>query len=169
MRVRLEHHSDGRVRARVSREDRSPEQMEAMRRELSSQPAVHNVEVNPRTGSVLLEGEDTRALEKALGEVFDVVADVAGGESPRAGVESLVLVIKQADRRLRRSTGQRFSLRWLVPAAFIAAGLRQVMKQGVTLGTIPWYVLLYYGVDSFLKLYPEHAPRARASPGRPAA
>src|SRR5215510_8254726 len=169
VRVRLEHHSDGRVRVRVSREDRSPEQMEAMRRKLSSHPAGHNVEVNPRTGSVLLEGEDARGLEEALSEVFDVVADVAGAEAPAAGVESLVLLIKQADRRLRRTTGQRFSLRWLVPAAFIAAGIRQLMKQGLTLGTIPWYVLLYYGVDSFLKLHPEHAPRARASPGDPAA
>ena len=28
-----------------------------------------------------------------------------------------------------------------------------------TLGTIPWYVLLYCGADSFLKLYTEHAPQ----------
>jgi hypothetical protein len=42
--------------------------------------------------------------------------------------------------------------------AGVDAGVRQLMAQGLTLGSIPWYVLLYYGVDSFLKLYPEHAP-----------
>jgi len=168
LRARLEHHSRGRVRVRVSREDRSAEHMDVVRRKLSSHPAVENVEVNHRTGSVLLVGKDAKALEEALSEVLDVVAGAAGWEAPGAGVESLVLVVKKADSRLRRASGQRFSLRWLVPAAFIAAGIRQVRRQGFTLGTIPWYVLLYYGFDSFLKLYPEHAPRARGSPGRPA-
>lgn len=167
--ARLEHRSEGRVRARVWRGYRSPEQMEVVRRKLRSHSSVHNVEVNARTGSVLLEGEDTRALEEALKEVFEVVEEAAGGEVPAAGVESVVMVVRRADSRLRRTTGERFSLRWLVPAAFVAAGIRQLLKQGPTLGTIPWYVLLYYGIDSFLKLYPEHAPRARASPRDPAA
>ena len=169
VRARLEHRSDGRVRARVWRDYRSPEQMEGVRSKLSTHSAVHNVEVNHRTGSVLLEGEDTRALEDALKEVFEVVEEAATGEIPAAGVESVVLVVRKADSRLRRTTGERFSLRWLVPAAFIAAGIRQLLREGPTLGMIPWYVLLYYGVDSFLKLYPEHAPRARASPRDPAA
>jgi hypothetical protein len=168
-RARLEHRSEGRVRARVWRGYRSPKQMEVARHKLSINSAVHNVEVNNRTGSVLLEGKDARALESALREVFEVVGETATGEVPAAGVEAVVLLVSKAEGRLRRTTGERFSLRWLVPAAFIAAGIRQVMKQGPTLGTIPWYVLLYYGVDSFLKLYPEHAPRARASPRDPAA
>lgn len=168
LRARLEHHTDGRVRVRVAREGRSVEHMDAVRRKLSSNPAVRHVDVNPRTGSVLLQGEDVRALVEALSEVLDVVAEAGGPEAPTAGVESLVLLVKKTDRRLKRATGQRFSLRWLVPAAFIAAGVRQLMRQGFTLGTIPWYVLLYYGVDAFLKLHPEHAPRARASPADPA-
>ena len=169
VRARLEHRSEGRVRARVSRGYRSPKQMEAVRHRLSAHSSVRNVVVNHRTGSVLLEGKDTRALEDALKEVFEVVEEAATGEISPAGVESVVLLVRKADNRLRRTTGERFSLRWLVPAAFVAAGIRQLVREGPTLGAIPWYVLLYYGVDSFLKLYPEHAPRARASPGDPAA
>ena len=46
-----------------------------------------------------------------------------------------------------------------MPAAFVSVGVRQLLAEGLTLGTVPWYVLIYYGVDSFLKLYPEHAPK----------
>ncbi|MDQ6691903.1 MAG: hypothetical protein M3Z13_03960, partial [Candidatus Dormibacteraeota bacterium] len=53
----------------------------------------------------------------------------------------------------------RLSLKWIVPATFATMGVRQLMIQGFKLGTIPWYVLLYYGADSFMKLYPEHAPQ----------
>lgn len=169
VRARLEHRSQGRVRARVSRDYRSPKHMEAVRRKLSAHSAVQNVVVNHRSGSVLLEGKNARALEDALNEVLEVVEAAAKGETSAAGVESVVMVVRKADSRLRRTTGERFSLRWLVPAAFVAAGIRQLLREGPTLGSIPWYVLLYYGVDSFLKLYPEHAPRARASPGDPAA
>jgi hypothetical protein len=34
-----------------------------------------------------------------------------------------------------------------------------LIAEGLTVGAVPWYVLVYYGVDSFLKLYPEHAPQ----------
>ena len=147
------------MRVRVAHEDRSPEQMERLRRELSAQPAVKQVEVNHRTGSILVHGEVSLALEQAIGQSLELVEGAGPENVPEAGVESVVLLVKDLDGWIRRSTGSRLSLRWLVPASFVGLSVRQIMREGLTMGSVPWYVLLYYGVDSFLKLYPHHAPK----------
>jgi hypothetical protein len=49
----------------------------------------------------------------------------------------------------------------------VALGLRQLARDGLTVGAVPWYVLIYYGADSFLKLYPEHRPEATRDAGLP--
>jgi heavy-metal-associated domain-containing protein len=168
-RARVAHHSAGRMRVRVAPEDRSPEHMARVRQQLEAHPAVSAVEVSPRTGSVLVRGAQAEGLRTALGECLEVV-DEAGPENlPEAGVESVVIMLKGVDRRIMRATGSRLSLRWLVPAGFIAVALRQLLRSGLTVGEIPWFVLLYYGVDSFLKLYPQHAPKAPAPPAGTAA
>jgi len=147
------------MRVRVAHEDRSPEVMERLRRELSAQPAVKRVEVNHRTGSILVHGEVSLALEQAIGQSLELVAGAGPENVPEAGIESVVLLVRDLDGLIRRSTGNRLSLRWLVPASFIGLSVRQIMREGLTMGSVPWYVLLYYGVDSFMKLYPHHAPR----------
>jgi hypothetical protein len=134
--------------------------MERLRGQLSAHPAVESVEVNERTGSVLVHGTVTSELEDALGQALELVSEAGPENVPEAGVESLVLMVKDVDSRLQRATSSRLSLRWLVPAAFIGVAVRQLMREGLTIGNVPWYVLLYYGVDSFLKLYPHHAPKA---------
>ena len=159
-RAHVEHRSAGRVRVRVGRQARSPEHMARVRRHLEAHPAVHSVAVNQRTGSVLVQGKTADDLRAALDSCLEIV-DEAGPENlPEAGVESVVILLKGVDRRIMRSTGGRLSLRWLVPAGFVAVALRQLLRSGLTVGEIPWFVLLYYGVDSFLKLYPQHAPKA---------
>jgi copper chaperone CopZ len=135
--------------------------MELLKERLSQNPAVDSVQVNPRSGSVLVVGDETERLRNALEQVMWVV-DNAGPEGlPEVGVEATVEVVKGLDSHLARLTNGRVTLRALVPAAFISLGMRQLLSQGLTVGSIPWYVLIYYGVDSFLKLYPEHAPQAR--------
>lgn len=158
--ARLEHSSPGRIRIRVSQEHRRPELLEALGRRLKADHAVQSVEVNARSGSVLVQGLDSRSLRAALDGVFSVVERAGHEGAGEVGVDSAVSLIKQVDRKLSDATGRRISVRWLVPAAFITVGLRQAVVQGLSLGVIPWYVLLYYGVDSFLKLFPEYAPQA---------
>lgn len=160
VRARLEHRGAQRLRVRVAQEDRSPEHMERLRSQLSIHPAVQKVEVNHRTGSILVRGEVPSELEDAMRKSLELVEEAGPENVPEAGVESVVLLVKSLDGRIRRSTGSRVSLRWLVPASFVAVAVRQLMREGLTVGAIPWYVLLYYGVDSFLKLYPHHAPKA---------
>jgi hypothetical protein len=157
--ARVEHHTPGRVRVRVPREDRSPERMDRVRRQLEAHPAVNAVEVNPQTGSVLVRGEHTNGLRGALDACLEIVEEDGPENVQEAGLESALVLVGSLDRWIARSTGGQLSLRWLVPASFVAVALRQLVRQGVTLGELPWFVLLYYGVDSFIKLYPQHAPQ----------
>jgi hypothetical protein len=157
--ARVEHDMPGRVRVRVVPEERSPEHLERVRRKLEAHPDVTGVDVNPRTGSVLVLGERTNRLRVALDEALEIVEEEGPENVQEAGLESVLVLVQGLDRWIGRSTGGQLSLRWLVPASFIAVALRQLLRQGVTLGELPWFVLLYYGVDSFLKLYPQHAPR----------
>jgi len=127
------------------------------------------VEVNRRTGSVLVHGDETEGLQKALGDSLEIVEEAGPENLPEAGVEAVVVLLQGIDRRIMGSTRSRFSLRWLVPASFVAIALRQLLRDGLTAGEIPWFVLLYYGVDSFIKLYPQHAPKPHTPPNGSAA
>ena len=158
-RARVEHHTPGRVRVRVAREERSPEHMERVRKRLEAHPDVAGVDVNPQTGSILVRGQHSNGLRAALEESLELVEDKGPEDVQEAGLESALILVRGLDRWIGRSTRGQLSLRWLVPASFIAVALRQLVRQGVTLGELPWFVLLYYGVDSFIKLYPQHAPR----------
>jgi Heavy metal associated domain 2 len=154
----------GRLRLRVGRDQRTPERMRDLQQRLSSLPGVDSVAVNQRTGSVLMRGDARTKLEGVIGDVVQVVEESAPEAAPEAFAVALV---KGLDDRLETVSGGRVSLRWLVPATFVGLGVRQLITQGFTLGAIPWYVLIYYGVDSFLKLYPEYAPRPPAAPAGP--
>lgn len=136
--------------------------MERVRQRLARHPDVQSVEVSERTGSVLVLGTQTERLRAALEEFLELVEEAPSPEAVRdRGVETAVTLVKDLDDRLAWATGGRLQLRWLIPATFVGFGVRQLIAQGLTIGSVPWYVLVYYGVDSFLKLYPEHAPQAR--------
>lgn len=159
--AQLEHRSHGRIRVRVPRDQRTEAAFERAQRRLESSAGVSRVSVNARSGSILVEGDHTGSLLSALHDVVEIFERAGPDEVPNAGVEAAVTLVKSVDQKIGELTGGKLSLRWLVPAAFVTLGVRQVLAQGLTLGTIPWYVLIYYGLDSFLKLYPQHAPRAR--------
>jgi hypothetical protein len=155
----LEHSSEGRIRVRVPRTHRTRVAFEAVQRQLDSHAGVDRVTVNRHSGSILVEGEQSDAIHAALKEVFDIFEhSERPEEAAEKGVDLAVSLVRRFDSRLMEMTDNRVTLRWLVPATFITLGVRQMLAQGFALGTLPWYVLLYYGVDSFLKLYPEYGP-----------
>jgi hypothetical protein len=162
----VRHRSHGRVRASVEKGERSPERMQEIKQRIQDHPGVRGVEVNPTTGSVLVTGEHNDQIRQALDSALVLVESLQGGEPSEKAVETVVGAVKAADSRVLEATAGRVSLKWLVPASFVAVGLRQLIAQGLTAGSVPWYVLLYYGVDSFLKLNPEHAPSSESEPER---
>ena len=137
--------------------------MDRVQRHLMQHNRVHGVQVNTQTGSVLVKGERDFDLESILRDALNIVETATAADPQDAAVEAVVDVVKRANDRLRQATSGRMSVRLLVPSLFIGIGLRQLLREGLTLGAVPWYVLIYYGVDSFMKLYPEYAPRAAAS------
>ena len=155
----LEHSSPGRMRIRLHKPHRNPETYRRLQSHLQKQPSVQSVEVNQRSGSLLIRASDAEAARIALGQVLDLVQSLAGDGKLEPDVTFLVEAVRNADERIRIATQGKLSLKWLIPATFVSVGVRQLLREGLTLGTVPWYVLIYYGVDSFLKLYPDHAPR----------
>ena len=159
-RARLQHRSRGRARARLEPGPDRMEQMQRAKRRLQSEPGITGVEISPRTGSVLVLGDRDELIDAALHQAFQLISSLEKAEPSDRAIATLVDAVSEADRQFLSMSGGRVSLRWIVPAMFVGAGVRKLLADGLTLGNVPWYVLLYYGVDSFLKLNPEHSPQA---------
>jgi len=157
-RARIEHAAHGRIRVRIAKEDRDPQQIERIRSHVAEIDAVDEVHVNQRTGSILIHSSNGPRVREGLQTVLDLAPFERQAQTQ---VNALVAAVRLGDDRLKAASKGRVSLRWVVPAAFFTIGVRQLMNTGFTIGTVPWYVLLYYGADSFLKLYPEHAPATK--------
>lgn len=98
----------------------------------------------------------------AVGEFLEIVDESGKAGVGEIGIGTAVGVVKELDRRVQAMTGHRLRLRFVVPATFFGLGIRALIVDGLTVGSMPWFVLVYFGIDSFLKLYPEHAPAKKA-------
>lgn len=136
-------------------------------------PGITSVRTDPRTGSALLTWDPEQfdlaaAVElcrKAHVALRDIapprVADVL--ERPLSQAASrLVERVSTANRRVHDATDGRVDLRFLVPAGFAALSLRQLLRTGPSVASMPWYALAYYAFDSFVKL---HGDDGDALPG----
>ncbi len=146
----------GRLRVRHVARRRGLEELEALRDSLQARPDVDAVEVNPRTGSMLVfydpAGVSFEGIRDALAEVGLDFAAEAGEAASQPGGAGRVLGAAQAlDRRVLRATGGT-DLRLLVPVGLAALSARQALRDSPRLGQAPWYLLAWYAFDSFLKL-----------------
>jgi hypothetical protein len=153
---------------------------------ISGEAGIRHVQTNPSTGSVTIHYDPaTRGHDDVLGLLYDlgvVVHDVAEGADegpaepapahghsrPAAG---MIGALDDLDQRLSHLTGHRVDLKVLFPATLATIGVAQLLRQGVGLGEIPAYVLLWYAFDSFFKLHKEtgRAVRHAAAEGEAAA
>ena len=147
----------GRLRIRHVARRRGFEELEALRDSLLARPEVDAVEVNQRTGSVLVFYDPAHVtfedLREALGELgLDLAAgDPAAAGSQPSGAGRVLRAAEAVDRRVNRSTGGT-DLRLLVPMGLGALSVRQALRDTPRLGQAPWYLLAWYAFDSFLKL-----------------
>jgi hypothetical protein len=63
---------------------------------------------------------------------------------------SITNLFEDVDRRVANLTGGKADLRTLLPVGLGALALREVVAGRA--GAVPWYVLLWYAFDSFIKL-----------------
>jgi hypothetical protein len=170
---RIVSRAPGRMRVRLGREHRDPEALAQIQRELGAQAGVSSVTTDHRTGSILVR-YDHLALAKddvtsMLLDVGIVALDLIGAEdaadelgeerAPRGvaphstGASSVLDAVTDLDHRISRLTGGRLDLKLLVPAGLGLLALRQIGLNGLGLGQVPGYVLLWYTFDSFYKLH----------------
>ncbi|BDA73298.1 hypothetical protein CAL7716_074640 [Calothrix sp. PCC 7716] len=151
----------GRTRLRVSNKRRNQEEMERISTSLQAPRFINSVEYNHETGSILVH-HDTHehALEaikdimKNLGIVF---ADVTGaseivqknGEKEGSDLPSAIYNLNQEIRQL---TNGLVDLRFLLPLGLFALGLMQLQVYGLQLELMPWYLLIYFAFETFVKL-----------------
>ncbi|HEX6492271.1 MAG TPA: hypothetical protein VF112_02100 [Candidatus Dormibacteraeota bacterium] len=159
------HATSSRLRLRV---DGDPAEvggvLDSVAGQAAGHPGVNAVHTDLRTGSALLtwdpEQFDVEAAVELCRKADEALRDIvppriAGAiERPFSGAASrLVTRLSEANRHVAEASAGRIDLRFLVPAGFAALSVRQLMRTGPKVASMPWYALAYYAFDSFVKLH----------------
>src|SRR5882672_4071412 len=142
------HHSPGRVRLRLHRKRHDPEFFRAVQDRLMRCDNVHQVDVNPATGSILVRysGEISGLIGQAMAHGLTEFAEVELGLPPVEPVSSL-LKGRMADvsTMLSRATGGTVDGGTAVVVTLLVAGTWQFLR-GQVLG--PAVPLLWYAAQA---------------------
>ncbi len=162
----------GRIRIRLDKDHRSPEQMAQLKAQLEQDERVSEVVINERTGSVTVkhgtEHDGHEILHKALSEA-ELLAEVAleveppeeeGKEGPTGQAkldQQIADLMVKADRALYRLSGGRIHARGrIVPLSIAGIGVAQIAVYGISLETLPGPVLIFLAWDIHNRFTKEH-------------
>lgn len=171
----LVHASATRTRLRLRRQDRGKGGLARIQQAADQQPGVTGVEVNERTGSVLIHHRRGMApaggLVASLGDVGVILqgletGDIGGpGEHSQASA-AVEHALDDLNRRVARATGGRLDLKLLLPAGLVGVGIWRVAADpGALFTEVPTFVLFWFGIDLYMQLRAAGATR----PGEPVA
>ena len=174
----VEHRSLGRTRVRLSKEHRTPEKMAAIQEQLSQHPDVQSVEINQRTGSVLIKHSHERDGHEVLKETFagaEVLAGLIlevpiGEDEGGGGGEYGKLDQTLADLTSRFDEWQAKRTHIHGRGAFLAGGIAalgvvQMAIVGISLEMLPGPILFYiaYDVHRRVRMEEEKLEKAKQS------
>jgi len=170
-RGRVVHAVPGRVRVKLSRDDLTEESSVELRSALLAISGVEEVRRNLRTGSLVIHyGPETldvagltelaRAANVLALEVLETEAYATKHRPASSTARRIQRTFLEVDVRLSELSSGRWDLRSVVPVAFGALALRQIIRDFGELGAAPWYVLAWYAFDTFWKFHQEHPPAA---------
>jgi hypothetical protein len=173
----LAHHLPHRTRYRVSSRHRNEKAVHRIRDSVLSVAGVKSVEINDRTGSVLVHHDETPGILDALAGALDAVGEDLFDEIIESGINEVIpggsvfahLIrqrIGRADSLVAELTNNLLDLKMLLPICFLGAGFFQASRNRDWLGQVPAWVLFYYAYDSYLKF---HGPAALRLDGAQAA
>ncbi len=169
---RVVHRVPGRVRIKFDKAEIAPEALARLRQAVSEVDGVARCDASPRTTSLVVHydnaGLDMAQLAGAVGglvpeeEAEGGRPDLAHERHPHSrfarGLNARFVAL---DRRIRQLTGHRVDLKLVLPVGFGVLAARQIITSSGGLPTIPWYVLLWYAFDSYLRLH--HTPQGQAA------
>ncbi len=163
----------GRIRMRMDKEHRSPEQMAQLKAQLEQDERVSDVAINQRTGSVTVrhatEHDGHAILHKAFKEaelITEVVLEVepmdeegegeGGGGQAKLDQQIADLMVK-VDQAIYRRTGGKLHARGrVVPLSIAGLGVAQIVAYGISLEMLPGPVLLWLAFDIHRRFVREH-------------
>jgi len=157
------HHSATRTRFRVPKAHRHGKTLTKVKDRLKKVPGVKDVEVNERTGSILVhhdERENTieslgEAVQEVCSELFDVFMAIEEEEIP--GLSSVGRLVKsqveRADTKIAKATDNWVDLKTIVPLGFLGAGIYKAIIDGALIAEVPAFVFLYYAYDTYVKFH----------------
>ncbi|QIZ71106.1 HMA2 domain-containing protein [Oxynema aestuarii] len=157
--VQLLSASPGRIRLRVESFYRNRDTLEAIATRLRAGLAVDRLRSNMQTGSLtIFYPSESLSVAEAIVRLEDLgfpcitpPRHPPGDRSQAA--DEIVDVMTVFNSKVKQMSEGTVDLRFLVPLSFTLLALRQLTLKGWQLDVIPWYVLAWYGFDSFIKLH----------------
>lgn len=160
---KTESKTPGRMRLRVRPEMRTPEAMAQIKENLEQHPDIDDVQMNIRTGSVVIrhshEHDSHKLFWEAISEV-DLIGEAAfelpdeeGGEDPTDRLEKQLADLSyDIDRAIYKRTGENLHLGLLIPASIAGIGIAQIAVFGIGLELLPGPVLLWIAYDIYRRI-----------------
>jgi hypothetical protein len=187
IKIKVAHATPGRIRLKVRHAKGNPEVLNAVADGFRSIPGIERVDINPVTGSVVLNYDPDRQSEFA--SQFERRREVVEGPSYRppqtdidkfadtiqreaeflaehsAGARAFVDLCKRLDREIKVATGNNVDLKLMLGAGVLAA---VVLEVGVTAATPVWVTLLLFGANHYVELHHQALHQRTLRPGKAA-
>ena len=164
----------GRTRFRVPPKRRNYQEMERIASGIQANPDVDDVQFNVQTGSILVHHKSHHGsfqnICDTLRDLGCVFGDVTGtsellplnGKSAENKLD-FDTAISDLNKRVRQATNGMVDLRFVLPLAFSALAVVQFLTYGLQFELVPWFVLAYFAVESFIRLNFNQAPATQSS------
>jgi hypothetical protein len=159
--AQLTHFTRGRLRLKIRSRKGDAAYFASLRDRLTQFPLVHQVDVNPLTGSILISHglEVTPETAAAIADYTERsglfrLSTARVGHSPVA--RTITETFTTVDNRIRGFTNGDFDLPTAATLGLAGFGLFQIGKGNVVAPA--WYVVFWYATNIFMKAQP--APQA---------
>jgi copper chaperone CopZ len=127
-------------------------------------PGVKGVDINHRTGSVLVHHEAredmlpavSTAVDGVAGEIFETLLELEGVEIPGLSIIAHLLGTNMSNlnNTMASATKNIVDLKTVLPMGFLVAGFHVARQNPGWWAEIPAWALFYYAYDSYLKFHP---------------
>lgn len=163
----------GRTRFKLPSHHRDPEKMARVAAALQSHPDVDNVQYNAQTGSILVHHNphhrSLKQFEDIMKDFGVIFADVTGntdilslGGTSESSFD-LTTALSDLNQQVSLATNGVVDLRYVLPLGLGALAVLQLLTFGWQFEIVPWFVLGYFAVDSYIKLNSDQAPATQNS------